>query len=58
MPSEEELERLRRTIPMIDEQIRAKGMIKVADLRIFVRPETLKGPLDEGWQDRVWALVS
>lgn len=58
MPSEEELERLRRTIPMIDEQLRAKGMIKVADLKIFVKPETLKGPLEEGWQDRVEAFVS
>jgi hypothetical protein len=43
---------------MIDEQLSAKGMIKVEYLKIFVKPETLKGPLEEGWQDRVEAFVS
>ncbi len=58
MPSEEELEKLRRTIPMIDEQLKDKGMIKVAEMNIFVQPESLKGPLEEGWQDRVVAFVA
>lgn len=58
MPSEEELENLRRTIPMIDEQLKAKGMIKVAEMKVFVQPESLKGPLEEGWQDRVEAFVA
>ncbi|MGD0817226.1 MAG: flavodoxin domain-containing protein [Methanomassiliicoccales archaeon] len=58
MPSEEELEKLRHTIPMIDEQLKIKGMTKVAEMKAFVRPETLKGPLEEGWQARVEAFVS
>ena len=58
MPSEEELEKLRRTIPMIDEQLKAKGMMKVAEMKVFVQPENLKGPLAEGWQDRVEAFVA
>jgi flavodoxin len=58
MPSEEELEKLRRTIPMIDEQLKAKGMIKVAEMNVFVQPENMKGPLEEGWQERVQAFVS
>ena len=58
MPTEEEHEKLRRTIPMIDEQLRAKGMTKVAEMTVFVQPETLKGPLEEGWQDRVETFVA
>lgn len=58
MPSEEELEKYRLTIPMIDEQLKAKGMVKVAETKIFVQPENLKGPLEEGWQGRVEAFVA
>ncbi len=58
MPSEEELEKLRHTIPMIDEQLKAKGMVKVAEMNVFVQPENLKGPLEEGWQDLVEAFVA
>jgi hypothetical protein len=58
MPTEEELVRIRRTVPMIDEQLRAKGMVKVAEMRAFVNPETMKGPLVDGWQDSVQSLVA
>jgi multimeric flavodoxin WrbA len=58
MPSEEELEKLRRTIPMIDEQLHAKGMKKVAEMKFFVDPETMKGPLEKGWQESVEAFVA
>ena len=57
-PTEEELDRWRRTIPMLDERLKAKGMIKVAEMKVFVQPENLKGPLEEGWQKRVEAFVS
>jgi multimeric flavodoxin WrbA len=50
LPTEEELEKIRHTIPMIDEQLQAKGMVKVAEMKVFVRPDTMKGPLVEGWQ--------
>jgi hypothetical protein len=40
MPSGEELEKMRRTIPMLDEQFRSKGMKKVAEMNVFVQPET------------------
>ena len=58
MPTEEEMEPLRRTIPMIDEQLKAKGMIKLAEMMFFVNPETLKGPLEDGWQARVENFVT
>lgn len=58
MPSEEELEKWRRTIPMIDEQLKARGMMKVAEMKAFVEPENLKGPLEEGWQKTVEIFVT
>jgi hypothetical protein len=58
MPSEEELDKLRRAIPMMDEQLGGKGMTKVAESTVFVQPESMKGPLEEGWQDRVNAFVN
>jgi menaquinone-dependent protoporphyrinogen IX oxidase len=57
MPSEEELEKMRRTIPMMDEQLMAKGMNKVAETKVFVQPEHMKGPLEDGWQDIVMTFV-
>ncbi len=57
MPSEEELEKLRLTIPMMDEELKAKGMVKVAEMKFFVRPDTMKGPLEEGWEKRVQEFV-
>ncbi|MDH4123740.1 MAG: hypothetical protein OEV21_06635 [Thermoplasmata archaeon] len=53
MPTEEELNRLRRTIPDLDEILREKGLVKVADKVFNVNPETMKGPLKEGWQEKV-----
>ncbi|MDW5562800.1 MAG: flavodoxin domain-containing protein [Methanomassiliicoccus sp.] len=58
MPTEEELQKLCRTLPMIDEQLRAKGMVKVAEMAAFVDPESMKGPLVEGWEKRVGAFVN
>lgn len=56
--SEAEMERFRHTIPMMDEQLKAKGMVKVAEMKVFIQPESLKGPLEEGWQVRVEAFVA
>jgi len=52
MPTEEELGRLRRTIPVLDEILMGKGMVKVADKMFFVSGEQMKGHLIEGWQGR------
>jgi len=58
MPTEDELEKLRRTIPMMDEQLSAKGMKKLAEMKVFVQPEQMKGPLEEGWQEIVKTFVA
>jgi flavodoxin len=58
IPSDEDMEKIRRTIPMIDERLKEKGLVKVAEMKAFVNPETLKGPLEEGWQERSVAFVA
>ncbi len=50
MPTEEELVKYRKTIPILDGILKEKGLVKVADKMFFVNGETLKGPLKEGWQ--------
>ena len=57
-PSDDEMEHIRRTIPMMDGQLKAKGLVKVAEMRAFVNPEAMKGPLEEGWRNRVEVFVA
>lgn len=56
MPSPEEIERWHTSIPIMDELLRAKGMVKVADMKVFVLD--MKGPLEEGWQKKVEAFTA
>ena len=56
MPSEEELARWQRILPVMNERLQAKGLVKVAEGKILVTG--LKGPLQEGWQERVEAFAS
>jgi flavodoxin len=53
MPTEAEMERWRRTIPIMDEVLKGKGLVKIADNKFFVSAESLKGPLVEGWEEKV-----
>jgi flavodoxin len=53
MPTEEELNRERKTIPELEEILREKGLVKIADKVFLVSGEKLKGPLKEGWQEKV-----
>jgi flavodoxin len=52
-PTEEELSRERKTIPLLDEILKEKGLVKVADKIFVVSAEKMKGPLNEGWQGKV-----
>jgi multimeric flavodoxin WrbA len=52
MPSEEELNRVRKTIPVLDEILKEKGLVKIADKVFLVEASTMKGPLKEGWQGK------
>jgi len=52
-PTEEEFARFERVRPIMNELLQAKGMKKVAEGNVLVNPNTLKGPLQEGWQKKV-----
>lgn len=56
MPTEEELAKWQRIIPIMNEVLQAKGLVKVAEGKILVTG--LKGPLEEGWQRKVEAFAS
>ena len=56
MPTEEELAKWQRIIPIMNEVVQAKGLVKVAEGKILVTG--LKGPLEEGWQRKVEAFAS
>ena len=51
MPTPEELARWQRMIPIMNERLQQKGLVKVAEGKILVTG--LKGPLQEGWQKDV-----
>ena len=53
MPTEDEIERWRKTIPIMDEVLKGKGLVKIADKKFYVLADTMKGPLKEGWQENV-----
>lgn len=55
MPTEEELARWERIIPIMNELLQAKGLAKVAEGTVLVTG--LKGPLEEGWQKKVEAFA-
>jgi menaquinone-dependent protoporphyrinogen IX oxidase len=54
--TEEELGKCQRVIPVINEMLQKKGLVKVAEGKIFVTG--LKGPLEPNWQKEVEAFAS
>jgi len=54
--TEEELGKCQRVIPVINEMLQKKGLIKVAEGKIFVTG--MKGPLEVNWQKEVEAFAS
>ena len=51
MPTEEEICRRQRVRPMMNELLGAKGLVKVEEGVLYVTD--LKGPLEEGWEEKV-----
>ncbi len=52
----EEIGRCQRVIPVMNEMLQKKGLVKVAEGKIFVTG--LKGPLEPKWQKEVEAFAS
>lgn len=47
---------MQRVIPIMNEILEGKGLVKVAQDKVYVAG--LKGPLEAGWQHRVEAFAS
>lgn len=56
IPTEEERAKYQRVIPIMNELLQKKGLVKIAEGKVFVTG--LKGPLEEGWQKKVEAFAS
>ncbi len=56
MPTEEERAKYQLVIPIMNELLQKKGLVKVAEGKILVTG--LKGPLEEGWSKKVEAFAS
>ena len=56
MPTEEELAKWQRVRPIMNEILQGKGLVNVAEDTIHVTG--LKGPLEEGWQQKIEAFVA
>ena len=56
MPTEEEQAKRQRVRPIMNEILQGKGLVNVAEDTIHVTG--LRGPLEEGWQQKVEAFVA
>jgi hypothetical protein len=56
LPTEEEMARWQRVIPIMNDLLQGKGLVKVADGKVLVTG--IKGPLEEGWQNKVEAFAA
>lgn len=50
MPTPEEIEKYQQNLPAMDAILKAKGAAKVAEVKVYVKGDTLKGPLADGWE--------
>jgi multimeric flavodoxin WrbA len=56
MPTPGEMAKWQQVIPIMNEILQGKGLVEVAVDKVEV--VALKGPLEEGWQDKVAAFVA
>ncbi len=56
MPTEEELARYQRVRPIMNEILQGKGLVEVAEDKVLVTG--VKGPLEDGWQQKVAAFAA
>lgn len=56
MPTEEEIARWEHVRPIMNEILQGKGLVEVTEDKVLVTG--MKGPLEEGWQDKVEAFAA
>lgn len=54
-PTQQEVDRWERVIPIMNEELDRKGLTRIADGAVLVTG--MKGPLEEGWQQKVLAFA-
>ena len=55
MPTEEEICKYQRVRPIMHELLQGKGLVPVGEDKVYVTD--IKGPLEEGWQQKVGAFA-
>ncbi|HTG48755.1 MAG TPA: hypothetical protein VK646_13980 [Actinomycetota bacterium] len=55
MPTEEEICRYEHVRPRMNEVLHDKGMVEIAEEKVYVTG--MKGPLEDGWRDKVGAFA-
>ena len=56
LPTDEELAKWQRIIPIMNELLQSRGLVEVAEDKVLVTG--MKGPLEEGWHQKVEAFVA
>jgi hypothetical protein len=56
LPTEEEISKHQRVRPIMNELLQSKGLIGVAEDKVYVTG--IKGPLEDGWQEKVEGFVA
>lgn len=56
MPTEEEICRWQRVRPIMNELLGAKGLVQVEESVVYVTD--IKGPLEDGWEEKVRAFAT
>jgi hypothetical protein len=56
LPTQEEMARWQRVIPIMNDLLQGKGLVEVAEGKVLVTG--IKGPLEEGWQNKVEAFAA
>ena len=56
LPTEEEQARYQKVTPMMREGLQAAGLVEVATEKVLVTG--MRGPLEDGWQDKVEAFAA
>ena len=55
MPTDEEIGRYEHVRPIMNELLQGKGLVEVAEEKVYVTG--LKGPLEQGWREKVAAFA-
>jgi menaquinone-dependent protoporphyrinogen IX oxidase len=58
MPTEEELAKRQRVRPIMNEILQGKDLVKVTEDKVIVAGDGWKGPMEEGWQEKVEAFAT